>query len=64
MIDPAAREICFNDYLRTGRRFPPVRGTARKVNAWARSMSLIAEQFADEQPSEVERFIQQQRASK
>lgn len=45
LINPSEREAWFKEYLRAGTKFAETRGTAKQVRAWAKSMSLIAEQF-------------------
>jgi hypothetical protein len=45
MIDPVERLIWFLEYQRASREVAPHYPTKIR-NAWARSMSLIAEQFA------------------
>lgn len=53
MLDPEEREAWFKEYLRAGTKFADKRGTAREIRAWAKSMSLIAEQFTDNDDNEL-----------
>lgn len=52
MLNPTERETWFNEYLRAGTKFADKRGTPEQVRAWAKSMSLIAEQFTDNNEGE------------
>lgn len=57
MIDPQQREVWFKEYLRAAVKFASRFEHPSQVSAWARSMSLIAEQFIDNDDREpVERL--------
>jgi hypothetical protein len=47
MLDPFKQAHWFNQFLEAVRRFPQTDLTEAQANAWARSMSLIAEQVID-----------------
>lgn len=56
-MDPSEREDWFREYLRAALKFPHTRGNYEQAARWARSMSLIAEQFTDRysgEPADVE----------
>lgn len=52
MLNPTEREAWFKEYLRAGTKFADKRGSAKEIRAWAMSMSLIAEQFTDNNEGE------------
>ena len=47
MLDAVERAKWFEAFLAEAIVFPEARRSPRKTTAWARSMALIAEQFAD-----------------
>lgn len=48
MLDLIERHEWFMCYLDSALKFPEARGSVLRAVAWARSMSLIAEQFVDD----------------
>lgn len=53
MLDPFEQAMWFCDYLSAALKFPETRGDRRKASEWAHSMSLIAEQFYDNDDREL-----------
>jgi hypothetical protein len=47
MIDLEERELWRLEYLKAGHEFAPATEQPAKILAWAFSMSMIAEQFCD-----------------
>ncbi len=47
MMDKQEQAAWFETYLDSALKFPAARGSRQQAEAWARSMSLIAEQFCD-----------------
>ncbi len=52
MLDPEERQKWYQAYLESALKFPAARGAPAQAAAWALSMSLIAEQFIDNDDDE------------
>ena len=52
MLDPQGREDWYRLFLESALKFPAARGSPRQARKWAKSMSLIAEQFVDNRDPE------------
>lgn len=52
MIDLKQQSEWFEEYLRAALKFPSTRGRRKQAEAWARSMSLIADQLVDNRDGE------------
>lgn len=47
MVDVEGQKVWYAAWLDSALKFPAARGDRRRAERWARSMSLISEQFFD-----------------